>query len=450
MMKKRQDKTMSIFYGPYTILTGGLFLALFPAFWLYSRVTGRYRAHLKERLGFIPPRAINRLSGSPRIWIHAVSLGEVKVAEAVIHALRRLMPACSLILSTFTEHGRKLAMDTFGQEIPVIYSPIDFVGPVRKALSTVRPDAVVFLETEIWPAWLFEARRMGIRTAMINGRISVRTVGSYLRLRPFIRKVLENFDVFSMILEEDANRIKAMGADPRKVEINGNAKYDLLGSKTDPAIETEMRRILDLESSQRVLVAGSTREGEEELVLDAYEKILRGFPDTVLILAPRHIERAPAIGALIEGRGLRYQLRTDLDQRDGKRTEQIVIINTYGELFKVYSVGTIVFCGGSLVPLGGQNPLEPAAWAKVAFYGPSMEEFLDAAALLVQSGGGVQVSSPAVLAEKAAWFLGHPDELKRYGDRAREVALRKKGAAEKHALVIKRLLSGERPISGHP
>ena len=436
-------------YGPYTILTGGLFLALFPAFWVYSRVTGRYGGHLKERLGFIPPKVFNSLSGSPRIWIHAVSLGEVKVAEAIIHALRRLMPACSLILSTFTEHGRKLAKETFGEEVPVIYAPIDFVGPVRKALSTVRPDAVVFLETEIWPAWLFEARRMGIKTAMINGRISVKSVGSYLRLRPFIRKVLENFDVFSMILEEDAGRIKAMGADPRKIEINGNAKYDLLGSNTDPAMETEMRRILDLKSSQRVFVAGSTREGEEALVLDAYEKILRDFPDTVLIIVPRHIERVPAIGSLLGRRGFRYQLRSDLDQSERKRSEQIVIINTYGELFKVYSVGTIVFCGGSLVPLGGQNPLEPAVWAKVAFYGPSMEEFLDAVDLLGQSGGGVQVSSPEMLAEKAAWFLRHPDELKRYGERAREVALRKKGAAEKHALVIERLLSGERSIPGH-
>ena len=440
---------MSMLYGPYTILTGGLFLALFPAFWVYSRVTGRYGGHLKERLGFIPPKVFNSLSGSPRIWIHAVSLGEVKVAEAIIHALRRLMPACSLILSTFTEHGRKLAKETFGEEVPVIYAPIDFVGPVRKALSTVRPDAVVFLETEIWPAWLFEARRMGIKTAMINGRISVKSVGSYLRLRPFIRKVLENFDVFSMILEEDAGRIKAMGADPRKIEINGNAKYDLLGSNTDPAMETEMRRILDLKSSQRVFVAGSTREGEEALVLDAYEKILRDFPDTVLIIVPRHIERVPAIGSLLGRRGFRYQLRSDLDQSERKRSEQIVIINTYGELFKVYSVGTIVFCGGSLVPLGGQNPLEPAVWAKVAFYGPSMEEFLDAVDLLGQSGGGVQVSSPEMLAEKAAWFLRHPDELKRYGERAREVALRKKGAAEKHALVIERLLSGERSIPGH-
>jgi 3-deoxy-D-manno-octulosonic-acid transferase len=300
-----------------------------------------------------------------------------------------------------------------------------------------------FLETQIWPAWLFEARRMGIKTALINGRISERSIGRYLKLRILFRKVLENFDIFSMILEEDAVRIKAMGADPRKVEINGNAKYDLLGSTADKAIEEEMRQILNLKSPQRVFIAGSTREGEEVMVLDAYEKILMEFPDTILIIAPRHIERTPVIGSLVKGRGLRYQLWSNLDGIEMTREEQVVIINTFGELFKVYSVGTIVFCGASLVPLGGQNPLEPAIWGKVVFYGRSMEDFLDAKALLEDTGAGVQVSNPEMLAQKAVWFFGHPDALNRYGVRAREAALKNHGAAERHAQLIGRLLKSD-------
>ena len=431
---------MKILYGPYTILTGSLFTLLFPAFWIYTRMTGRYGQHLKERLGFVPPEAVQSLSGSPRIWIHAVSLGEVKVAASIIKALRGMMPSCSFILSTITEHGRKLARETFEDEIPVVYAPIDFVASVRKALSTVRPDVMVFLETEIWPVWLFEARRVGIKTALVNGRISVRSIGAYLKLRPFFCEVLKNFDAFSMILEEDAGRIKAMGADPQKIEINGNAKYDLLGSIAHPATETDLRRILNLRANQRVFVAGSTREGEEAMVLDAYERILREFPDTVLIIAPRHIERAPIIGSLVERRGFRYQLRTDLYKGKATRTDQVVIINTFGELSKVYSVGTIVFCGASLVPLGGQNPLEPAVWGKVVFYGPFMEDFLDAKALLEGVGGGMPVSGPEALAEKAIWFLGHPEALERCGERAREAAVRNQGAAQKHAQVIERLL----------
>jgi len=433
---------MKILYFPYTILTGALFMFLFPAFWIYSRVTGRYAQHLKERLGFVHPEAVQNLSGHPRIWIQAVSLGEIKVAASIIEALKQVIPGCSLILSTTTEHGRKLAEETFGEEIPVIYAPIDFVGSVRKALSTVRPDVMVFLETEIWPAWLFEAHRMGIKTALVNGRISLKSIQGYLRLRPFFREVLRNFDIFSMILGGDAARIEAMGADPQKIAINGNAKYDLLGSTADPAIETEVRRIMNLSADHRVFIAGSTRDGEEAMILYAYEKILKEFPDTILIIAPRHIERTHEIGALIERRGLGYHLRTELyNSGKSKRTKQIVIIDTFGELFNVYSVGTIVFSGGSLVPLGGQNPLEPAIWEKVVFYGPSMENFLDAKALLEAVEAGVPVNSSEALAEKAIWFLGHPEALKKYGRRARQAVLENEGAADKHAKVIEKLLS---------
>jgi 3-deoxy-D-manno-octulosonic-acid transferase len=300
---------------------------------------------------------------------------------------------------------------------------------------------MVFLETEIWPAWLYEARRMGIKTALINGRISVRSIKGYLKLRRFFREALSNFDVFSMITEGDADRIKAMGADPHRIEIHGNAKYDRLMGLTDQGTEGEIREILNINASRPVLVAGSTRDGEETMVLSAYEEILKAFPDTILIIAPRHIKRTNEIGSLVERRGLTYQLRTDFDGADTKRTARVVIINTFGELFRIYSVGTILFCGASLVPLGGQNVFEPAVWGKMVFYGPSMENFLDAKALLEKAKAGVQVSGPAELAEKAIWFLGHPEELKNAGGRAREAVLSNQGAAKKHAEVIKKLMA---------
>ncbi len=431
---------MSILYGAYTLLTGGLFLSCLPPFWIYTRLSGRHGENLKERLGHVSPKLAQTLSGSPRVWIHAVSLGEVKVAAPIIKALRQILPGCSVMVSTTTKHGRELATETFGEDIPVVYAPIDFIGSVRKALSRVRPDVLVFMETEIWPAWLTEARRMGIKTVLANGRISVRSIGSYLKLRLFFREVLRNVDAFSMIMEEDGARIRAMGADPKKIEINGNAKYDFLVGLADPAMEREMRQILNLEASHPVFVAGSTRGGEEAMVLDAYEKILREFPDTVLIIAPRHIERTPEIGSLLEKRGFRYQLRSELDIDGAKRTEPVVIINTFGELFRLYSVGTVVFCGASLVPLGGQNPLEAAVWGKVVFYGPSMEDFLDAKSLLEEVGAGIPVSNPEMLAEKAIWFIRHPDALKTYGARAREAVIRNQDAAEKHARVIAGLI----------
>jgi 3-deoxy-D-manno-octulosonic-acid transferase len=246
-----------------------------------------------------------------------------------------------------------------------------------------------------------------------------------------------------MILDQDAARIRAMGADPHKIEINGNAKYDLLARVVDPSIETQMRKLLGIESSNHVFIAGSTREGEEAMVLDAYEQILKHHENTVLIIAPRHVERTPAIASLVERRGFNYQLRSELEAGAGKRTAPVVIINTFGELFSIYSVGTILFCGASLVPLGGQNPLEAAVWGKVVFYGPSMEDFLDAKDLLEDVGGGIPVSSSEMLAEKAIWFLEHPDELKTCGLRAREAVMRNHHAADRHARVVQRLVSND-------
>ena len=252
---------MSLVYAAYIGLTCSLFVSCLPPFWIYTRLSGRYRKGLGERLGFVPLSLTKRLSGSPRIWIHAVSLGEVKVAAPLVKELKKIMPNCSVIISTTTEHGRDLAMETFGEETPVVYAPVDFIGSVRKALSRVHPDVFVLLETEIWPTWIAEARRMGIKIALINGRISERSISSYSRLRPLFCEVLKNIDAFSMILEEDAARIRTMGAHPHKIVINGNAKYDLLAGSADPAMAKEMRQLLNLDSSHTVFVAGSTRRG---------------------------------------------------------------------------------------------------------------------------------------------------------------------------------------------
>ena len=427
---------MNILYGAYTFLTSSLFLSSLPPFWIYTRLRGRHGENLKERLGYIPPKLVQTLSGSPRIWIHAVSLGEIRVADSIVKALRRILPACSIIVSTVTEHGRELATETFGDNIPVVYAPVDFIGSVRKALFCVHPDILVFLETELWPAWITEAHRMAIKTAIINGRISMKSISGYLKLRPFFRKVLRNVDAFSMISDQDSARIKSMGADPKKIEVHGNAKYDRLVSLADPAMPTQMQKLLNLKAGSPVFVAGSTRGGEETMVLNAYEKIIKEFPDSVLIIAPRHIERTSEIQSLLERRGFRYQLLTELHDDGAKRTEQVVIINTFGELFKLYSIGTVVFCGASLVPLGGQNPLEAAVWGKVVFYGPSMEDFLDAKAILEEVGAGIPISNPEMLAKKALWLFRHPETLKSYGVLAREAVIQNQKAADKHASVI--------------
>jgi 3-deoxy-D-manno-octulosonic-acid transferase len=430
---------MSLLYKAYTTLGSGIFVAGLPPFWLYTRLTGRFRRGLKERLGLVPLQDLRSGHPSNRIWIHAASLGEVRVARSITNHLEKLMPGCDVILSTSTDHGHDLARELFDPE-SVLYAPFDFLPSVRKSLSAVNPQAMVFLETELWPAWITEAHRRGIPCALIHGRISKRSIRKYLTFRPFFRDVLNHIAAFSMITEQDARRIKDMGADPKRVEVNGNAKHDLLTSQTDPAIETRMQKLLGLKPLQPVLVGGSTREGEEELLLSVYKRLSREFPEMVLVIAPRHIVRTSRIEALVRQQGLEVQLWSDLVRPGVERTAPVVIVNTFGDLFKIYSVGTIIFCGASLVPLGGQNPFEPAIWGKMVFYGPSMEDFAETKKLLEQEGAGVEVKTAEAFADKALFFLNHQEELQEGGRRAREAVLRIQGASQRHAEVIARLM----------
>jgi 3-deoxy-D-manno-octulosonic-acid transferase len=436
---KGKTDHMSLLYKAYATLSSGIFVAGLPPFWLYTRLTGRFRRGFKERLGVFPVQELQGGHASRRIWMHAASLGEVMVARSITNHLEKLVPGCEVILSTNTDHGHDLAQELFDSG-SVLYAPVDFFPSVRKAISAVNPEVMVFLETEIWPAWITETHRRGIPCALIHGRISLRSIGRYLTFRPLFRDVLKNVDTFSMITVEDAHRIVDMGADPKRVEVNGNAKHDLLSSQTDPAIQAGMQKLLCLKPSQPVFVGGSTREGEEEDLLEVYGKILKAFPDTVLVIAPRHIVRTSHVENLVRQQGLEYQLWTDLVRPGVERTAPVVIVNAFGELFKIYSVGTIIFCGASLVPLGGQNPLEPAVWGKMVFYGPSMEDFLDARKLLEQEGAGVEVKNPDAFVEKGLFFLNHQDELRERGRRARDALLRNHGASEKHARVIVRLM----------
>lgn len=232
---------MNLVYTAYNLIGTCLFLMLLPPFWLYTLITGRNRESIKQRLGLYTNQIVSGISGSPRIWIHAVSVGEVNVAVAIIHSLNCLMPHCAIVLSTTTRHGQIFARDKLGSNVTCIYAPVDFLISVRKALSTIKPDILVCLETEIWPNWLIEAHRMGIKTALVNGRISVRTINRYLMVRPLIRKTLKHVDAFSMISKEDKNRIRMIGAPEERVEINGNAKYDLLLYQAEPSLKKKWK-----------------------------------------------------------------------------------------------------------------------------------------------------------------------------------------------------------------
>lgn len=423
----------------YTILGWVLFYCLSPLLLWIPLSKPRYRDHFGERLGLLPLRRLKALGGGPRFWIHAVSLGEVKVAEAIAQAIRRHVPDAAFVVSTITPHGRRLAEEVFREQALVVHSPLDAAPCVKRALKAVRPDVLVLLETEIWPLWVAAADRMHIRTAIVNGRISARSIKRYVKLRAFFRPVLERISLFSMITEADRSRILSMGAPRERVVVNGNAKYDLLGKSIRAEDKDRFRRLLSLEEGQPVIVAGSTRTGEEKSILKAFERVRKAFPEAVLVIAPRHLERVREIEALVKRTGLPCELRTGLDGVGRRRFAPVVILDTFGELFGLYSVATLAFCGASLVPLGGQNPLEPAAWGKMVLYGPSMGDFTDARVLLEGAGAGETVHDGDELAERIIWYLSHPGTREERAAKGRQAVLQNLGAAERHALEILKL-----------
>lgn len=425
----------------YNFLGTGLGLVLAPVLRLfYAKESGEIE-RFRQRMGRYPESLHSEIYKPQRVWLHAVSVGEVSAAAAIIEALQRIKPDCQVMISCTTQQGLARARDQFGDRANCFYAPFDLGWSVDRALRTIRPDLLVFLETEIWPNWMVRARRKGIPVAIVNGRISVRSIGSYRRIKPLMRYALSHVDIFSMISSADAGRIASLGAEKRRIRISGNAKFD----SPDPLAEGRRatkwaRTLFGITGGQPVFIAGSSRHPEERIILDAHAKILKAHPDALLIIAPRHINRISEIEDWIGKSGLSWQRRTELDQADAKRTAQVVLLDTIGELAATYSIASFVFCGGSLVPKGGQNLLEPAMWSKPIMHGPSMEDFADAQLLVEKAGGGVTIHDADEMADVALGWLADPAGAKAAGEAARRAILAHRGAAARHAAVIAALM----------
>ncbi len=425
----------------YNLLLWVFFFFAFPVFSAKVFFSGEKRASFAQKLGFLPRETVSRMKGEPRIWIHAVSLGEVSAIHPFIRKWRERNPGACLMLSTGTESGQKIARERVKEATGTFFFPFDLPWVDRKVIRQLRPDLFVTAETEIWPNFLRIVKEGGAKTMLVNGRISDRSFPRYRRTRFFWTAVLDNFDALSMIRAQDGERIISMGADPVSVFVNGNCKYDQAVSLADPAYREEMMNLLRIEDTAPVFVAGSTHEGEEEVAIQAFLRIRQSHPETFFILAPRHAERWPRVERLLEEYGLTNKVRRSRIEGEGLGGARVVLWDTFGELFKVYSVGTVVFCGGSLVPRRGQNILEPAAWGKVVLYGPSMEDFLEAHQLLSGVGAGIMVRNGEELAEKSLYLMDHPDELQEKGEAGREALRAQRGATDRNLDLAGKLLT---------
>jgi 3-deoxy-D-manno-octulosonic-acid transferase len=420
-----------------TTLLGFLLLAPYYAFKIL--VAGKYRQSIWQKLGAMPDEMVSAIKGRPRIWVHAVSVGEVTAAAPIVAALRGKLPQASIVLSTGTETGQAMARKLIPQATAFMYFPLDLFPVVKKVIDRIDPDIVVLTETELWPNFLRHCMKRRIPAVMVNGRISPRSFRRYSRTSFFWKKVLASVLEIGVISGVDRDRILAIGAAAASVKVMGNAKYDSLASRVSGEAWSRKAAQMKMTPDSRVFVAGSTHEGEETIVLTVYRALLQEWPDLRLIVVPRHPERGKAVHDLVTAQGLPCVTLSEI-LAGGPPDRGVVVVDVIGELFSLYSLASVVYCGGSLVAKGGQNILEPAVWGKVVFYGPSMEDFLDEKALLEEAGAGIPVRNAAELLEGVKALLSDPAELRRRGAEGQKRVMSSRGAAERYAGMIIKVL----------
>lgn len=434
-----------MFYILYNILLAVGMIFLIPYYGAKILFTGKYRKSIGPKLGFFDVKNLmGALNGRPRIWVHAVSVGEVTAAAPIVEKLRSNQPDACILLSTSTETGQEMAKKIVTKASAFFYFPLDFPFVVRKVVGLIRPDIFVAMETEIWPNFIRICKESGAKLLILNGRISPRSYKRYMKTKSFWRRVLKDVDEVGVISETDADRIKDIGIDENKVEVVGNAKYDSLASRaSDPALQAEVYQKLGIAPGAKVLVAGSTHSNEESIILDVYGSLLAKFPDLILILVPRHIERREEVLALIKSAGYSDCIKiSEINAGKIRSGQKIILIDVIGELFKIYSAASLVFCGGSLVPRGGQNILEAGAWGKVVLFGPFMDDFPAEKNLLESVGAGITVKDGNELLKTATQYLSDPELLQSRGEAGKEAILASRGASEKYVrMVLKNLNS---------
>ena len=362
----------------------------------------------------------------PTIWVHAVSVGEVLAVSKLVEELHRQFASYRVVVSTTTDTGQALARQRFG-EGNVFYFPMDFSFAIRPYLRALRPELVVIAETEFWPNFLRLACQSGASIAIVNARISDRSWKNYRRFRRALRHVLENVSLFLAQTEEDAARLRSIGASSERIAVSGNLKFDVPIPTTLPIVE-ELRRSLAAEQAHPVLICGSTVEGEEPLVLKAFEHVLVKYPKAMMVLAPRHPERNADVARLIEQMGIRFRRRS---QWQGEPLSgSVLLVDTMGELASLYALAEIAFVGGSLVPRGGHNILEPAQHGLPIIVGNHTENFRDIIALF-QSRDAVRVVGPAEFPLVLMDLLANENERTAIGSRAAETVQSQTGATQR-------------------
>ncbi len=442
----------SLFYSVAVVLVAPYYL------WRMRGKSGS-AGYWRERLGVLP-LSFQRVEPGA-IWVHAVSVGETLAVVGLVRALQEQYPTRQIFLSHVTPAGREAgekrlpALGRRGDSSarPAVagrfYLPLDWVWCVRRVLDRIRPTLLVIVETELWPNLLREARKSGSRIVLVNARLSARSLRGYRLIRPFMRRILEQVEWVCAQTSEDAERFQFLGARTERVVVTGNLKFDARPPRVDAA--THLRKALEEAQRTPIVVAASTMAGEEALLLQSWEEIRRRRSKAMLLLAPRHPQRFEEVAQFLTREGKSFVRRTALEMEREKLARQlgspeILLLDTIGELAGIFELADLVFIGGSLVPSGGHNLLEPAFWGKPILFGPHMANFRDVANLFLQAGAAVEVRDPQELARQALELLGDSARRLPLGEKAKQVLEQASGATERVLDHIKGMLEADGSI----
>ena len=432
---------MEAVYVIYNLLLALALLASAP-YWLVRLLRqGKYREGVWNRLGMLPPHLRSlAAAGKPVIWVHAVSVGEILAVAGLIEEMRKRFAGYAIAISTTTGTGYKLAGGRFGAE-NVFFFPLDLSFAVQRYMRLLRPKLVVLAETEFWPNFLRIARRSGAAVAVVNARISDRSYPRYRKFRSLLRVVLRSVDCFLAQTEEDARRLAGIGAEPGRIQIAGNLKFDAAAPAAKPEAGQLLARLQEI-SAGPIAVVGSTVEGEEQMLMATLRAILERHPRALVILAPRHKERFDAVAGLLGNFGIAFTRRSYPEWPRNVNSGSILLLDTIGELASIYGLAYVAFVGGSLVPRGGHNILEPAAFGIPILVGPHTENFRDIVQKFVVGGGVLVVRDQHELQSALLRLLADPLERKQLGERALGALKANQGATERTLAELEKLLAG--------
>ena len=411
-----------------------------PVFLAKSRLAPDRGLLIRERLGFFAPAWNKKLSGRKIVWVHAVSVGEVMAVENFIRRFLDRCPGCHVVLTTVTPTGQRIAKKLEGDRVAVGYFPFDMTFCVRRFLKNFRPACLLLAETEVWPNLLGELRRAGVSAGILNGRLSPKSAKGYRRAGVFFRPVFRALDFVLAQTEEDAERFVSVGVEPQRVRVLGNIKFDGVTVASEPGDAAELKGQWGWDVSDPVLVAGSTHPGEESVLGRTYRELRKKFPGLKMMVAPRHIERSGEILAEYSQWNSKVALTSSLSGPDGS---DVLILDELGKLKNLYGMAEVVFVGGSLVPRGGQNPIEAAALRRAVVHGPLVTNFEMIYRRLDEEGGALCARDEREMLILFEKLLQNPDERDRLGENAARIILNLQGATDRHVAWLSDFLALE-------